>query len=221
MKNIITIIISLFIILFLFSACEKEDKTSPVITLLGDNPMTITLNSTFTDLGATANDDKNGDLTSLITSKGTVNISLKGTYTIIYSVADAAGNSDSKSRTVDVVNESDSREGTYSVVDTISGTGAGIYYYTVTITVSLSTNNKVSVENFGNLTNNCSVNMTFDSESNITIPEQILTGVPAGKEGKTSGSGTTKADGTTLNITYSTDYYSGGTAIGNATYTKI
>ena len=55
---------------------------------------------TFTDPGATASDNIDGDLTSSITSSGTVNTATEGTYTIDYSVSDAAGNIASVSRTV-------------------------------------------------------------------------------------------------------------------------
>ena len=46
------------------------DTTAPVITLLGDNPMTIEVGSTFTDPGATATDNYDGDLTSSIVVQG-------------------------------------------------------------------------------------------------------------------------------------------------------
>ena len=48
-------------------------------------------------------DNIDGDLTSSITVSGTVDTSTVGTYTLIYSVADAASNTASVTRTV-VVN---------------------------------------------------------------------------------------------------------------------
>ena len=65
--------------------------------------MVYTVGDTFTDPGATATDDTDGDLTDSITVSGTVDTSATGTYTLEYSVEDAAGNSSSTSRTV-VVN---------------------------------------------------------------------------------------------------------------------
>ena len=80
------------------------DTTAPVITLLGDNPMTIEVGSTFTDPGATASDAGDGDLTSSIVVSGSVDTSTIGTYTLTYNVSDTSGNAAvSVIRTVNVV----------------------------------------------------------------------------------------------------------------------
>ncbi|MGB1170272.1 MAG: immunoglobulin-like domain-containing protein, partial [Flavobacteriaceae bacterium] len=77
---------------------------TPVITLLGDNPMTIEVGSTFTDPGATASDAGDGDLTSFIVVSGSVDSNTVGTYTLTYDVSDTSGNAaDSVTRTVNVV----------------------------------------------------------------------------------------------------------------------
>jgi surface protein len=55
---------------------------------------------TWTDPGATATDETDGDITSSITVSGTVDTSTVGTYTLIYNVADAASNTASVTRTV-------------------------------------------------------------------------------------------------------------------------
>ena len=54
----------------------------------------------WTDPGATATDDIDGDLTSSIAVSGDVNSSVSGTYSITYSVADSSGNTASLVRTV-------------------------------------------------------------------------------------------------------------------------
>ena len=76
------------------------DTTNPVITLTGASTINLTVGDTFTDPGATATDDVDGDLTSSITTSGTVNTSTAGTYIIAYSVSDAANNTTSVNRTV-------------------------------------------------------------------------------------------------------------------------
>ena len=76
------------------------DTTAPVITLTGSSTINLTVGDTFTDPGATATDNVDGDLTSSITTSGTVNTSTAGTYTIDYSVSDAASNTASVQRTV-------------------------------------------------------------------------------------------------------------------------
>ncbi len=79
----------------------KPDTTPPIITLKGDKTITITEGDDFTDPGATATDDKDGDITSKITKSGSVDTNKPGTYTITYSVSDSAGNkADPVTRTV-------------------------------------------------------------------------------------------------------------------------
>jgi len=79
------------------------DTAPPVITVTGDNPVTVEKGSTYTDAGATASDNVDGDLTSDIVITGTVDTSVAGTYTLTYSVTDAAGNTGTATRTVNVV----------------------------------------------------------------------------------------------------------------------
>ncbi|MFD1062503.1 immunoglobulin-like domain-containing protein [Winogradskyella litorisediminis] len=78
------------------------DTTAPVITLNGSANITLELQQTYNEQGATATDNVDGNLTSSIVISGTVNTNVAGTYTVTYSVSDAAGNSASTSRTVTV-----------------------------------------------------------------------------------------------------------------------
>jgi len=80
---------------------ESEDTyIPPVISLVGSSTIYLGVGDNFTDPGATASDNIDGDLTSSITSSGTVNTATEGTYLITYTVSDAAGNSVSITRTV-------------------------------------------------------------------------------------------------------------------------
>lgn len=72
---------------------ETPDTTAPVLTLLGNNPVTIEVGETYTDAGATALDETDGDLTSAITMTSTVNINAVGIYVVTYNVQDSSGNS--------------------------------------------------------------------------------------------------------------------------------
>ncbi len=74
----------------------------PTITLLGDNPMNLTVGDTYVEPGATATDPEDGDLTDSIVISGTVNTSIAGTYTITYTVSDNDGNDATETRTVNV-----------------------------------------------------------------------------------------------------------------------
>ncbi|MCH3881374.1 immunoglobulin-like domain-containing protein [Tenacibaculum aquimarinum] len=79
------------------------DTTAPIITLNGSSTMNLNVGDSFTDPGATATDNVDGDLTSSIVVTGTVNTALAGTYTLNYNVSDTAGNAATQvSRTVNV-----------------------------------------------------------------------------------------------------------------------
>ena len=76
------------------------DTTAPVITILGDNPATVQQGETYTDAGATAIDNVDGNVT--VTSSGTVDTSTVGSYTITYTASDSAGNVATATRMVNV-----------------------------------------------------------------------------------------------------------------------
>jgi prepilin-type N-terminal cleavage/methylation domain-containing protein len=81
----------------------STDLVPPVITMNGNNPVNIFVGETYTDAGATAVDDKDGDLTSKIATMGTVNPTMPGTYSITYTVADSSGNQTHVTRTINVI----------------------------------------------------------------------------------------------------------------------
>lgn len=76
---------------------------SPVITMLGSSPVSITAGSTYTDAGATASDPEDGNITANIQTTSNVNPSIAGTYTVTYNVTDSYGNAATTvTRTVNV-----------------------------------------------------------------------------------------------------------------------
>ena len=61
------------------------------------------IDSPYSDAGATATDDEDGDITSRIVVTNPVNTTLLGTYTITYAVTDLSGNAATPvTRTVNV-----------------------------------------------------------------------------------------------------------------------
>ena len=62
----------------------------PSITLKGDALMVLKLNDTFTDPGATASDQKDGDLSSFVSVSGYVDTHISGSYTVTYTVTNSA-----------------------------------------------------------------------------------------------------------------------------------
>ena len=77
------------------------DTIPPVITLNGNSSITLEYGSTYTEIGATTNDNVDGAVS--VSVSGDVNTSKLGTYTITYTATDNAGNTATKTRTVSVV----------------------------------------------------------------------------------------------------------------------
>ena len=81
-------------------AAAPPNTTRPTITLLGSATLSIALGAAYTDAGATAIDDTDGNITASITTTITfnngavaaVNTNTAGVYTIVYNVSDTAGN---------------------------------------------------------------------------------------------------------------------------------
>lgn len=87
------------------------DNIKPVITLLGQPIVNHIINTPYTDSGATAVDNVDGDITEQITSTSNIDITKVGSYTVKYNVMDTAGNiAEEVVRTVNIVNDNDNEE---------------------------------------------------------------------------------------------------------------
>ncbi|MCD7808998.1 MAG: DUF5011 domain-containing protein [Erysipelotrichaceae bacterium] len=80
---------------------DVEDLTAPAITL-SKSKVSIYTGDSFSASKylSSATDNKDGDLTDEVKISSNVKTSTKGTYTVTYSVSDAAGNTSSKTLTV-------------------------------------------------------------------------------------------------------------------------
>ena len=96
------------------------DTEKPVITLKGEVVVKLKLNQKYTELGATAHDNIDGDITNKIKIEGNVDTKKIGTYKIKYIVSDEAGNTDIKERTVIVEKDSTNNTVTNQVNNTIT-----------------------------------------------------------------------------------------------------
>lgn len=78
------------------------DVTAPELTLLGESTMKVIARSEFVDPGVKATDERDGDVTPQVQITGEVDVNWCGSYTITYSVSDAAGNVATAERVVEV-----------------------------------------------------------------------------------------------------------------------
>jgi formylglycine-generating enzyme required for sulfatase activity len=81
----------------------KPDGANPELELFGGAGITREAGQAWAEPGAAGHDARDGNLTASITITGTVDMNTTGTYVLIYSVADAAGNEANATRTVTVV----------------------------------------------------------------------------------------------------------------------
>lgn len=181
MKKNITILSALLLAgATVFTSCKKDDVTAPVVTLNGGD-QTVVLNSTFTDLGATANDNKDGDITASVS--GVVDVNNAGSYQLTYTATDAAGNEGTATRNVTVYNQAAGWAGDYNgnEIDALGPyTYAGNSDAAKVVKVSASTtiNNQIWINRLGDFANNkVYMNVTGNS---INIPNQTVTSVGTG-----------------------------------------
>ena len=75
-----------------------SDSAAPSITLSGPNPLTVSCGTAFVDPGASADDACEGS--KPVSSSGTVNTSVPGTYTITYTAHDSQNHTATTTRSV-------------------------------------------------------------------------------------------------------------------------
>jgi hypothetical protein len=168
------------------------DVTAPEITISGDNPATVTQNDTYTDAGATAVDDTDGNVD--VSSSGTVDTSTVGEYLITYSATDSAENQATAIRTVNVVPPS---------ISGVAAAGAAIVG-TVTVKGSLGVSTSSLIEADGNY----NVDVT-----GLTPPYRIRAQGTVGGKTYTLHSYAEESDiGNTVNVTPFTDLIVANTA---------
>ncbi|QRK13327.1 DUF5011 domain-containing protein [Archangium violaceum] len=85
------------------STVTVSDTQAPVVTVSGYPSITMTCGNAYVEAGARANDACQGDLSSAVTVSGSVNTKVAGTYTLTYTVKDAAGHVGTATRTVTVI----------------------------------------------------------------------------------------------------------------------
>ncbi|CAA6807455.1 MAG: Unknown protein [uncultured Sulfurovum sp.] len=98
-------LVSITILLMLGCGSESDksvtDTLAPVITIDGDNPISVDEGSTYTDAGASAIDAVDGIVN--VTSMSTVDTTTVGEYTVTYSATDTSANTATATRIVNVI----------------------------------------------------------------------------------------------------------------------
>jgi formylglycine-generating enzyme required for sulfatase activity len=80
----------------------QQDTANPELELFGGAAVTREAGQAWAEPGVSAQDARDGNLTSSVTVTGAVDVNSTGTYVLTYSVADAAGNQATATRTVTV-----------------------------------------------------------------------------------------------------------------------
>jgi hypothetical protein len=204
------------------------DPVSPIITLIGNAHVTVDISSPYADAGATANDNRDGNITPSIIVSNPVNTSILGSYPVTYNVSDAAGNAAAQiTRTVEVVDQ-------IPPTITLLGSNPTIVYLNSTyvdagatasdnvdgnVTPSIVTVNSVDTSIFGTYTVTYNVS---DAAGNIT-PEVIRTVYVVDPSDLTAPviSSVTPASNSTINGLFSANYtLDESVSLGSITFTR-
>ncbi len=149
----------------LFTQCTEDDLNSPVITLLGDNPAYVDLGGTFTETGAEATDLEDGVIAVIDVDDSALDADVVGSYDILYSATDGAGNVGTEVRTVHVFAEPADYAGIYEVVEDCSD---GMTY-TYNVTVTAGAGNTIIISNFGDYGGAVIVNIDLSGDTKSTL----------------------------------------------------
>lgn len=116
-KHVLLVLFSI-----LLSACFIDNKP-PNLTLIGDEILEIPYGSLSTDPGATASDNRDGNIDEKVMSNWSsiVDINKVGAYTVTYTVSDRKENKTTINRKVIVRYFSDNFKGQYNTVNVVDG----------------------------------------------------------------------------------------------------
>jgi len=165
--------ILLFIFLIIIMSCQKKDDLPPLLTLKGSDTIVHILNSKYTDEGATATDETDGNISSNIYIDNRVNENKIGEYTVTYYVVDQAGNEANPiNRWVSVKNQGDIYSGYYSLKEIQLYPSNALCQYDIATNVDSTRNFGLMFSNFA-----CSFNQAVFaqvSDTNIILPYQVI-----------------------------------------------
>ena len=137
------------------------DTLPPVITLNGDESVTIVTGSVYVDAGVSASDALDGNVNVSVQSN--VNVNTVGSYTVSYAASDNAGNSAQVFRTVNVIAAGE------PVITSIVGKGAPKTLTSLDITFTSSLGAVYVLKSSSNLVDWKIVQEVQGQEANTTV----------------------------------------------------
>ena len=177
------------------SGC-KDDTTPPVVTLTGDSNYDVILGGTLDDPGATATDDKDGDLTPSSDFADVVDFDMADEYTVTYTAMDAAMNEGTATRTVNVYIAASNLVGIWYVAyDACQDTA---WTWSSTASISGVDDTKLILSDFGGYTG-LNVTATINNKT-LTIASQVI------GDYTILGNGTIAKDGESIDYSYTITY---------------
>ena len=181
------------------------DTTPPVLTVIGDNPASVELGTTYTDAGATATDLD----TVSVTSTSDVDTNAVGAYTVTYTATDASGNSSTASRTVNVIDTTApliTSSSSFSVVENQTSIGTVEVDDADSVTFSVTGSDNITIDQNGVLS--FIVAPDYETQTEYTIEVTV-----------TDASGNTVTQIITITITNDPDDDDDDTGTGTGTGT--
>lgn len=177
-KQFITVSLLALVVSGAFTGCKSDsDTTAPVIILTGANPFNLEMLTTYTDPGATAQDDKDGNVSlKIVTDASDVVKEVPGSYLVYYSVSDAAGNATSLTRDVVVYASPAALARNYSVKDSC-GTGAALQIYNYSQSPAAFSSTQIKFNKFADYSGNTNIVATINTNGTITLALQQANGI--------------------------------------------
>jgi hypothetical protein len=163
----------LIVIIIIAFSCRKVDDTPPIINMNPPDSLKHILNDPYSDPGATATDEADGNITNNIYITNNVDVDKVGEYTVVYNVVDKQGNEAAPAtRWVFVYNQAWNFAGYYNVNETQVFPSTESKEFESKITADSTVNYRIRFSNFGGDTNKIVYGDIYDTV--IIIPFQIV-----------------------------------------------
>lgn len=130
-------------------SCNKTDNAVPIIFMNGADTVFHVLNQPYIDEGATATDEKDGNITHNIYTENLVDENKTGWYTVTYKVVDEAGNEAAPAvRNVFVFNEAYIYMDEYKLTEAQQFPGQDTCSYNIITTADSTVNFRIVFNSF-------------------------------------------------------------------------